>query len=432
MRKSQRTAQHIPLKIAGIYTLLGALWILLSDRTLVVLVRDPDLISRLQTYKGWFYVLVTAIILYLLIRHHTKTLKSQFDEIRTIFDSLNAVVYVVDSKTHEIIYLNRQGELLFGDWHGKFCYDILQSGQSGPCTFCNNDRLVIGGALQPPCIWEFQNTTTNRWYQCIDKAIHWTDGRLVRLEVAIDITDTKEMERIKNEILSSVSHEMRTPLTAIIGFSEYLVDNDPPAEERKEHLQTLLNEGLRLSQLVDNFMQLNHLKSRRESYRMVSLSPADLLCTLKEKFTAGSFKHHLHIEPTENVPPFLGDLDGISLVLDNLIANAVKYSPQGTDIIVGARAENNEIQLWVKDRGIGMPAEELTRIFNDFYRVDNTDQRHTSGAGLGLTLAREIIQLHQGRIWVESTPGQGSTFFLALPSAPTTPAQPPLETGKTI
>ncbi|WP_432822872.1 sensor histidine kinase [Trichloromonas sp.] len=426
MGRSRHSAHNIPLKIATIYAVLGALWILLSDRILAALVRDPDLLSRLQTFKGGFYVLVTAAILYLLIRHYTNALKSQFDEIRTIFDALNAVVYVADFETREMLYLNRQGELLFGDWKGRFCYDILQTGQNGQCDFCTNDRLVVAGVRQPPYIWEFQNTANHRWYQCIDKAIRWTDGRLVRLEVAIDITETKEMERLKDEMLSSVSHEMRTPLTAILGYAEYLVDNDPPAEERREHLQVLLSEGLRLNQQIDNFMRLNRLKARRESYRMVPLRPSTLLGRLEGKFATGSCRHHLRIDVAEEVPAFWGDLDGISLVLDNLVSNAVKYSPQGGDIIVGADSENGLVRLWVKDQGIGMAPDELERIFGDFYRIDNTDRRQTSGAGLGLTLAREIVQLHQGRIWAESAPGRGSTIFLALPAAPAMPEPLPI------
>jgi len=418
MGRIRNSTQYIPLKIASLYALLGAVWILLSDRILAVLVRDPDLMSQLQTYKGWFYVLITAAILYLLIRRHTVSLKSQFDEIRTIFDALNAIVYVADFKTYEMLYLNHQAELLFGPWAGRRCYEILQSGQSSPCDFCTNDRLVVDGEPQPPYIWECQNTVNQRWYQCIDKAIRWPDGRQVRLEIAIDITETKEMERLKDEMLSSVNHEMRTPLTAILGFAEYLVDNDPPAEERRGYMQILLTESIRLNQLIDNFLHLNRIKARRESYRMVPLHPSILLRSLENKFAATSSRHHLRVEADQDLPAFWGDLDGILLVLDNLISNAVKYSPQGSDITIGADVENGEVRLWVKDQGIGMPPGELERIFDDFYRVDNTDRRQTGGAGLGLALAREIVNLHHGRIWAQSVPGQGSTFFLSLPAVP--------------
>jgi len=417
MGKSRRSAQHAPLKITTIYAVIGALWILLSDRILAALVSDPDLISRLQTYKGWFYVLVTAGILFLLIRHHTVTLKSQFDEFRTIFDSLNAIVYVADFETHEILYLNRQGELLFGDGTNRFCYDVLQSGQSGSCDFCTNDRLVVDGALQPPYTWEYQNTINQHWYQCIDKAIRWPDGRLARLEIAVDITETKRMEQLKDEILSAVSHEMRTPLTAVLGFAEYLVENEPPAEERRSYMQTVLSEAQRLNLLIDNFLRLNRLKARRESYQMTLITPLELLRSAMDKVSHISSSHQLHLAVREELPSFFGDFEELSLVLDNLLANAFKYSPQGGDITIGAHVKNGEIILSVADQGIGMDAADLQPIFSEFYRVDNTDRRLTSGAGLGLTLAREIVRLHGGRIWAESIPGKGSTFFIALTAA---------------
>jgi len=419
MGKTRQSAPYIAFKIAAIYAVIGALWILLSDHFLATLVRDPDLMAQLQTYKGWFYVLVTAGILYLLIRRHIASLRSQFEEIHTIFDALNAIVYVADFETHELLYFNNLAEQLFGPAEGKLCYLTIQSGQTGPCEFCTNDRLVVDGVPQPPYIVEIQNTVNQRWYQCIDKAIRWPDGRLVRLEIAIDITDTKGLEQLKEEMLSSVNHEMRTPLTAILGFIEYLRENDPPTEERRKYLQILYAESLRLNQLIDNFLHLNRIKARRESYRMVPLKPVSLLNILQENFKSMSTRHPLRLEIEENLPDVLGDMDGILLVLDNLVSNAVKYSPPDTEIAAGADRADGEIRLWVRDQGIGLSTEELKRIFGDFYRVDNSDRRRTGGAGLGLALAREIVAMHQGRIWVESTPEKGSTFFFTLPAAST-------------
>ncbi|MEJ2200926.1 MAG: ATP-binding protein, partial [Desulfuromonadaceae bacterium] len=391
------------MKIAVLYAFIGALWIHLSDRVLATLVKDPDMISRLQTYKGWFYVLVTAVVLYLLIRHYTNSIQSQFNEIQTIFDSLNAVVYVADLETQELLYLNRLGEQQFGEWKGKRCHDVLQQSQMEKCPFCTNDRLVVDGVLQPPHIWEVQNTINHRWYQCIDKAIRWPEGQLVRLEVAIDITETKELERIKRELLSAVGHELRTPLTAVLGFAEYLVEYDPPTEERRSYLQILLDESQRLNRLIDNVLRLNRLKARRESYLMVPLRPEELINSLVEKFSSGATQNRLQVHIAEDLPILLGDLDGLLLVLENLVSNALKFSPQEETVEIGARFENEEVLFWIKDRGVGIPAEELDRIFSDFYRIDNSDQRQTGGAGLGLTLAREIILLHQGRIWTESS-----------------------------
>ncbi|HEX5774217.1 MAG TPA: response regulator, partial [Geomobilimonas sp.] len=146
-------------------------------------------------------------------------LNRQFNQFRTIFDSMNAIVYVADLYCHEILYMNRYAMAVFGEeWQGKTCYRLFQAGQDVPCDFCTNPRLVMDGVAQPAVTTEHRNTKNGRWYQWTDRAIEWTDGRLVRLQIAVDITEIKEMERLKDEMLSAVSHEMRTPLTAMLGF----------------------------------------------------------------------------------------------------------------------------------------------------------------------------------------------------------------------
>ena len=122
-----------------------------------------------------------------------QALRSQFDQVSTIFDALDALVYVADLETHDLLYINQSGEALMGrNWPGRKCYEVLQKDMAEPCVFCTNDRLMVNGEIQPPVKWEFQNTVTQRWYQCIDRAIHWPDGRLVRLEIAIDVTEQRQ------------------------------------------------------------------------------------------------------------------------------------------------------------------------------------------------------------------------------------------------
>ncbi|MDY0270559.1 ATP-binding protein [Trichloromonas sp.] len=416
---SRRQSRRIPLKIAGIYTAIGAAWILLSDRALAVLVADPHLATRLQTYKGWFYVLATSALLYLLVRRHTRALGTQFEEIRTIFDSLNAIVYVADLETHELLHLNRLGEELSGtrEWQGKNCFEVLQTSQPGPCGFCTNTHLESSGQARTPYTWVFRNTRNQRWYQCIDKAIPWSDGRLVRLEIAIDITENRELEEIKDQMLSSVSHEMRTPLTALLGFTEFMLEQETTANERRGYLEAMQREGQRLSRLIDNFLRLGRLKSRRETLHRERLTPWKLLAPLAKKYAQASPRHPLRLAIAPEAGPFWGEAEDLTLVFDNLLANAFQYSPEGGEIVLGAEPRGKEVVLWVKDSGIGLEPENLERVFDQFYRVDNTDRRRTSGVGLGLALSREIVLRHQGRIWAESSPGAGSTFFVALPEA---------------
>lgn len=425
---SDKTA--IPLKIALSYGAVAGLWILLSDELLAYLVRDPATFTRLSILKGWLFVIVTAATLWWLIRRYVtalvqrdealvqreQQLEHQFAQLTTIFDSVNAVIYVADLGSYELLYLNKFGEAIFGkDWQGKPCYQVLQAGQEVPCGFCTNDRLVVGGEPQPPYVWEFRNTVSGRWYQCIDRAIPWTDGRLVRMEIAFDISERKEMERIKDEMVSAVSHEMRTPLTAMLGYTEFMLEHEVTPEQQKEFLRTVYHETERLNELIGNFLDLQRLRMRPESIAMNPLSVEALISNAAALFGA-SLKHRLAVSFPPGLPGVLGNEGQLHQVLVNLISNAVKYSPEGSPITLGARREGEKVVIWVRDEGIGIPPDLHELIFERFYRVDNTDRRLVGGAGLGLALVREIAAAHGGRVWVESTVGKGSTFFVELPA----------------
>jgi len=120
---------------------------------------------------------------------------NEYRSISTVLDSLDALVYVADMQTHELIFFNQYGKSIWGDAQGRTCWKVLQEGQTGPCSFCTNDRLIdASGKPTGIYVWEFQNTVNGRWYQCRDQAIYWVDGRLVRMEIATDITDRKQME----------------------------------------------------------------------------------------------------------------------------------------------------------------------------------------------------------------------------------------------
>lgn len=125
----------------------------------------------------------------------TVAISSEHSTLKTILDSIDALVYVADMETHDLLYMNNYGRQKWGDFKGRKCYEVVQRGQSGPCTFCPNHRLINErGEAVGPFVWEIENSKTGRWYQCRDQAIPWTDGRLVRMEIATDITDRKRME----------------------------------------------------------------------------------------------------------------------------------------------------------------------------------------------------------------------------------------------
>ena len=185
-------------------------------------------------------------------------------QLNNIFDSMSAVVYVADLESYELLYVNQFAMELFGqDWQGRKCYHYLQEGIGQPCDFCTNSQLIEDGESSCPVTWECFNTRTQRWYECCDKVIRWTDGRLVRLEVALDVTERKELEKVKENLLSSMSHEMRTPLTAISGFAELLINEPDIPEPQRRHIEIIYREAEKLNELVSRFIGARQLKTNR-------------------------------------------------------------------------------------------------------------------------------------------------------------------------
>jgi signal transduction histidine kinase len=351
------------------------------------------------------------------IRKRTQEeLQGQFAEISTIFDSLNAIVFVTDMKTDLLLYVNRFGAAMFGgEWQGKTCSEALQLEGDERSSLCCDIVPGPDGKPRSPHIWEFQNSVTGRWYQCTERSIKWPDGRVVRLEIAVDISDQKEMERMKDEMISAVSHEMRTPLTAMMGFTEFMLESEVSEEQRRTFLATIHKETARLNELISNFLDLQQIKARRSTYRFRSVAVEPLLRDAAALFAADHDRHRIEVTVPDDLPQIRGDETRLHQVLTNLISNAVKYSPKGSLVSLGARSDADSLTFWVRDEGQGIPLELLERIFDRFYRLDNTDRRLVGGTGLGLALVKEIVSAHNGRVWVESEPGKGSTFYVSLP-----------------
>ena len=349
-------------------------------------------------------------------RRAEEMMHTQFNQISTIFDSLYAVVSVVDMETCEILYLNKYAAGIFdSDWRGRPCYEVLHADRDEPCQFCTNDKLIKDGVPQPPVVWESRNSVTGRWYQCIDRAVRWTDGRMVRMEVAIDITDRKELEQMKDEMISAVSHEMHTPLTAMMGFTEFLLENEVDREQLKSYLTTIYRETDRLNDLINNFLHLQRLKVLGSHKGFGPVSVDMLLQDCATLYFAASRKHQIVTDCQPGIPLVLGNEEQLHQVMNNLLSNAVKYSPAGGEIRIEAGTEEDRVIIRVVDKGLGIPPEALHKVFDKFYRVDNSDRRLVGGTGLGLALVREIVRAHGGNVWVESILGKGSTFSLSLP-----------------
>jgi signal transduction histidine kinase len=230
-----------------------------------------------------------------------------------------------------------------------------------------------------------------------------------------DISERQRIDRMKDDMLSAVSHEMRTPLTVIIGFIDFMLDNDVDGEQRRQYHKIIGKESKRLKEMIDNLLTLQRLRAGDgvENFQPVAIWP--LLQQTVNLFNLVPDKHQICIDCPSGLPPMRGHDEELQQAMENLLSNAIKYSPDGGTVTLAARIENGVAVLSVKDDGNGIPAEDLDEIFDRFFRIDTSDKKRMGATGLGLPLVKAIAKAHGGRVWVKSSLGHGSTFFLTIP-----------------
>src|SRR6266404_6112354 len=236
-----------------------------------------------------------------------------------------------------------------------------------------------------------------------------------------DITELRRLERVRRDFVANVSHEFKTPLTAIQGFAETLLGGalDDKAN-RKRFVEIIREHARRLARLTDDLLKLSRIEAGRLELESRPVSVAGLVngCVETARLNAESRGLRIAVELPEGLPPVRGDAVQLDEVLQNLIDNALQYTPSGGRIDVTAYSNGHEVIFTVADTGIGIPESDLERIFERFYRVDAARSREAGGTGLGLSIARHIVDAHGGRIWVESAVGQGSRFRFSIDSTP--------------
>jgi len=284
-------------------------------------------------------------------------------------------------------------------------------------------KRIKDGSPRGSCEFKFNIEPQNekRIFQAHSSGIKSEKDVLVNIVTVIrDITRIKEAERVKNELVSMVAHELKSPLSAIYGFSELLVDSKIPDPQAAEYVRVISSEATRLTNLINKFLDISRLESGRTQ---INLSPFNIKAVVVK--TIDTFKNQLSkkkirivVDVEKNIPDAWGDQDMIEQVLVNLLSNAIKYSPKKAKIGIEAKSKDNLISVSVVDNGYGIPEESLNRIFDKFYRVTESEvDNEEEGTGLGLSLCREIISRHGGKITVKSKLGVGSVFSFTIPIA---------------
>jgi PAS domain S-box-containing protein len=287
--------------------------------------------------------------------------------------------------------------------------------------------FTLREASSYPCEYRILTKTGQiKWVMQTVAPIHYASGEAI-LGNLMDITERKYLERkvieyeelskMKSDLLATVSHELRTPLATIKGYSTMILDYFAKlsTEETKEYLKSIDNSTDRLSKLVDNLLETSRLEAGLLHLEKIPADLTQLIEGVAAEAVVRDNQRHTFITRANKLPKANIDPKRIRQVLDNLIDNATKYSPPGTEIEIAAEQTGNELLVSVTDHGPGIPAGELTNIFDRMYRIEQRVYSGADGMGLGLYICQRLVAAHGGRIWAESTIGQGSTIKFTIP-----------------
>jgi two-component system, OmpR family, phosphate regulon sensor histidine kinase PhoR len=255
--------------------------------------------------------------------------------------------------------------------------------------------------------------TRHQFLQLVVISDQHTSGSLLLVQ---DLTRLRRLETVRRDFISNLSHELRTPLASLRALAETLQDgalDDPPAARR--FVDQIQIEVDALTQMVNELLELSRIESGRFALDRSPVAAYDLLASASERMQLQAERAHLslRVECAPDLPNVQIDEQRLEQVLVNLIHNSVKFTRPGGEIVLFAEPEHESVRFAVRDTGVGIPEDDISRIFERFYRVDKS--RAGSGTGLGLSIAKHIVEAHGGKIWVESREGQGSTFYFTIP-----------------
>ncbi|MCH8495204.1 MAG: PAS domain S-box protein [Balneolales bacterium] len=436
-----------PLSIALLYAIFGSVWILYSDRWVANLSDDMEMLSQMQTYKGWFYIILTAIPLFLLIKAHQRfvlesaqLLKSTEKKYENLFLSNPYPICVVDPETLGFINTNKKFIQTFGytirDLKNQTIHHVFAKKdhpllekiiRSTLTTGDQNEPIIVKGEPKNDSvisielmIYEirFQGQIT-LLFQMRDVTAELLNRQQIRdLTVHLERTveeRTRQLSSVNEELESftySVSHDLRAPLRAIDGFSNAIaMDNkNQLTEESQEYFQRVRRASQRMSQLIDDMLRLSRITRASLTIKEVNLSKiaSEVMTTLDvSKSSLVTIEKDIQVDADEGL---------MHILMSNLLSNAVKYSSKTDNAVIqfGKETQGEQIVYYVKDNGVGFNNSDSNKIFKPFQRL-HTESEFV-GMGIGLATAKRIVARHGGEIWAEAHSGEGASFYFTLNS----------------
>jgi signal transduction histidine kinase len=246
------------------------------------------------------------------------------------------------------------------------------------------------------------------------------EDRAAQLAVAYE--ELQENDRLKDELVQNVSHELRTPLTFVKGYVDLLMDGEMGLinENQQSTLQIVSDKTQEITRLIDDIMSLQRISADNLIFEPFEMTKLIEEAITGHRLTADQRGLLLQFDPKAKTSgEIMADKGRVQQVVDNILVNAIKFSPDGGTILLTMEEEQDSITVKIADQGIGLPEDKVSRIFERFYQVDGTSRRRFGGAGIGLAIVKRIIDAHKGEIWVESAVNEGSAFYFSLPKTPT-------------
>jgi hypothetical protein len=345
-----------------------------------------------------------------------KALRESEEKYRLLFSAESDAIVILDAQNHQVVEVNIAAAQLFRYGPEEFVGLAAQDLTSEPDEVQGYiDEILQGKILRISLFQHKKKDGTTFPAEISAGTFMWKDRQMAAVIIR-DITERHKIEQMKDELLSAVSHEMRTPLTSMIGFIDFMLNNEVDAEQQREWLELVAKATIRLKDMIDNLLSFQRLRAGYENIHFQPVAIWPLLYEAVNLFGRVSNKHPMVIDCEADLPTVRGDSERLRQALSHLLSNAIKFSPAGGTVTLGARIEGGSAILWVKDEGQGIAPENLDEIFDRFFRLDPQKGRAGS-TGLGLPLVKEIANAHGGQVWVESSLGKGSTFYLAIPLA---------------
>ncbi len=355
-------------------------------------------------------------------------LNNERKQLLSIFDSINAAIYVVDTTTYDLLFINRyMREMLDIETIDGKCYTVLM-GFSCPCDFCTKNLLAEDP--EKTYRWEFFSKHLSRHFMVHDRIIKWSDGRDVKFSMALDISDRKEAEQKIQEFARELeqsnqdlndfayiaSHDLKEPLRGIHNYASFLIEDyeDKLDAEGGRMLRTLTTLTKRLEALIESLLEYSRVGRLDLSFHETDLNTLvrDVIETLKIRLE----EQGVDVRVPRPLPNLYCDTTRIQEVYRNFISNAMKYNDKEEKWIEIGYTEYDTVSapvLYVRDNGIGIREKHRDAVFKIFKRLHARD-KFDGGTGAGLTIVKKIIERHNGRIWIESVPGEGTTFYFTI------------------